>query len=156
MQHERWKVIDGFKDYMVSTKGRIMSLPRTIIKIDGRKRRHPGMIMKKLNYTNGYEFIAMRRDGESHQRSVHRLVAAAFIPNPNNKPQVNHINGVKDDNRIENLEWCTMGENNAHAYRTGLKKHHRCWKGKKGYAHNKSRELIVTANGKEKRYPNGS
>ncbi len=73
--------------------------------------------LKKSSYSNGY-----LTTGFNHKTHlVHRLVAEKYIPNHENKPQVNHINGVKDDNRVENLEWNTMSENMIHAYRTGLK-----------------------------------
>ncbi len=61
-------------------------------------------------------------DGEIKHQSIHRLVAKAFIPNPYNKSEVNHINGVKHDNRVSNLEWATSNENKIHAYTTGLSK----------------------------------
>lgn len=69
----------------------------------------------------GYHCVHLHNKTFNKMLTVHRLVARAFIPNPDNKPQVNHINGDKADNRVGNLEWCTPSENTKHAYRTGLK-----------------------------------
>lgn len=71
---------------------------------------------------NGYKFLRLYKDKKGSSVYVHRLVAIAFLPNPENKRTVNHINGDKSDNRVENLEWATHGENNAHAILTGLNK----------------------------------
>ena len=68
----------------------------------------------------GYSRICMRVDGKRHFIRTHRLVAECFLGNPLNKETVNHINGVKTDNRVENLEWATCKENNLHARKTGL------------------------------------
>ena len=71
-------------------------------------------------YPNGYEFVGLTLNGKTRNYMRHRLVAIAFIPNPNNLPYVNHIDGNKRNNRVENLEWCTPVGNVQHAIRTGL------------------------------------
>ena len=109
-----WKDILGYEGkYQVSTKGEVYS------EISGK-------ILKQFyrgsRPDNKYLVINLCENNKQKTVSVHRLVAQAFIPNPNNLPCVNHIDGNKDNNCVENLEWCTYSENNYHAFRTGLKK----------------------------------
>lgn len=117
---EIWKSIKDFENrYEVSNKGRVRSLLRMVTDKRGIKWRVDAKMLNPKD-RNGYSHVALWKENECYTFKVHRLVAQAFIPNPKNKPFVNHLNGKKKDNRSENLEWCTQQENNAHARRTGL------------------------------------
>lgn len=116
---EIWKDIQGYEGlYQVSNLGRVKSLAR----LDTRGQRVSEKILKLGKHRAGYFRVNLYKNGKMKQYLVHRLVALAFIPNPENKEQVNHIDGNKQNNVIENLEWCTHSENIQHAYRTGLAK----------------------------------
>lgn len=92
------------------------------IDINGVVKNRFGRTIKSFKKKTGYVSIGLNRNGNYYSFLLHRLIAAAFIPNPDNKPCVNHINGIKSDNRIENLEWVTKSENDLHAYKIGLRK----------------------------------
>ena len=104
----------GFeKNYAVSSKGIIYSFPR-----NGTSK-HTREMKTSLN-KYGYERISMHKDDKAYYKTIHRLVAEAFLPNPYNKPQVNHIDGIKTNNNVSNLEWATAKENKAHAVLNNL------------------------------------
>jgi hypothetical protein len=120
---EVWKDVVGYNNmYMVSNLGRVKSVTREHIGTNGKLIVIYGIIRKCNLDFRGYPKVSLKKPTEKIKKtfSVHRLVAIAFIPNPDNKPEVNHINGIRNDNRVENLEWATHLENMQHAKRTGL------------------------------------
>lgn len=104
---EKWLDIKGYPNRQVSDLGRIRSVRKSGYNIRNPKPDKRGYVRMQLKY-----------NGQTVR--VHRIVAKAFIPNPLNLPEVNHINGIRHDNRVENLEWVTKSENQLHARRTGL------------------------------------
>ena len=102
-----WKTVEEFKEYEVSDMGQI-------------RRKSTGRILKPWVATGGYLYIAFCENCKNHTKRLHRIVAKAFCENPNNKPQVNHIDGNKTNNAASNLEWCDMSENQIHAFENGL------------------------------------
>lgn len=118
---ETWRPVAGFEGYYeVSDRGRVRGCERTIIAdIKGRQipRKIPQRPRPVQDRPNGYKFVALCKDGKKVMRSVHRLVAEAFIPNPEKLPEVNHRDEDKTNNNVENLEWCTSQYNNSYGTR---------------------------------------
>ncbi|MGG2111786.1 NUMOD4 motif-containing HNH endonuclease [Lysinibacillus pakistanensis] len=115
---EQWKAIVEFEGfYEVSNLGRVRSLDR--VTKSGQLRKGKYINSSYINKC-GYKEVRLYVDGKQYTKLVHRLIAMAFIPNPFNLGTVNHIDGVKTNNDISNLEWCTQEDNNTHAWRTGL------------------------------------
>lgn len=104
---ELWKVIDEFPNYEVSNIARVRNKITGLIKVPSVGKR-------------GYPVLSFKKEGQSYVRTLHRIFAIAWIPNPENKREINHINGDKCDCSFENLEWATSFENMEHARRTGL------------------------------------
>ena len=113
-----WTKINGYDNYSISTNGQIRNDITGKIKAIRVNRR-------------GYPIVDLYLDGNRQTERIHRLVASTYISNPDNKPQINHIDGNKRNNDISNLEWCTASENMIHAFENGLSKPSRGMLGKR-------------------------
>ena len=111
---EIWKAIPGYEGYYeASTMGRIRSVDRKV-----KSKKYPGKLIQRKSYilknatlTNWYKAIALSKNGKKERHKVHRLIAKTFVPNPEKLPHVDHVNGVRYDNRPSNLRWCTVQDN---------------------------------------------
>lgn len=115
---DTWSKINSFPNYSVSNTGKI-------------RNDLSGKIKSPIKGTTGYLNVDLYNGGKRTKAKIHRLVSEAFIPNPDNKPEVNHIDGDKHNNNAENLEWVTRSENIRHAFSTGLMKPSRSMLGRK-------------------------
>lgn len=127
---EIWKDIENYEGYyQISNLGRVRSLDRIVKRSDGRIENRKGKLMStrvsnsnkaKNKNASDRENITLNKDGQIKHHLIHRLVAQAFIPNPENKKTVNHIDGDSLNNIVTNLEWATHSENVIHAYNNNL------------------------------------
>jgi hypothetical protein len=117
---EEWRDIEGWEGlYQVSNMGRVKSFCK------GKER-----LLSQIINRNGYCAVHLKQGGRLYYATIHRLVAKSFIQNPDKKEEVNHIDGIKTNNRVENLEWVNRSENLIHAYKINLRKHKICrWVG---------------------------
>lgn len=121
MSNERWKPVVGYEGlYEVSDLGRVRSVDRDVIGADGVSKPHHGKMLAPSLRSRNYLYVKLCKCGVRETEAVHRLVASAFVPNLYGKPEVNHIDGCKTNNRAGNLEWCTRSENVRHAFMSGL------------------------------------
>ena len=140
---EIWKDVAGYEGYYrVSNYGRVKSLKS--------KTKNADNVLSAARGTGGYLFVTLRKSGNQKHFDIHRLVANAFIPNPENFPQVNHKNGIKGDNLTNNLEWVTQSGNIKHAYSMGLMENTRAALRKKSKTPEGRRQLDVLHKSKQK------
>lgn len=112
MKEENWKPIKDFEGYYeISNFGRVKSLDRVIESSNGINKKIKERILKSSENSNGYLIVTLKKNNKRKQFKVHRLVAEAFIPNPEGKPYIDHINTIRTDNRVINLRWVTQKEN---------------------------------------------
>lgn len=108
-RRENWRWVPGYEHlYMVSDYGNVMS-------VNPRKGSQPFKPLRLSSCGSGYQKVVLRKDGQSSNVMIHRIVASAFLPNPEHKDEVNHKDGDKSNNSVSNLEWVTRSENQRHS-----------------------------------------
>lgn len=142
---EFWKPVKNFEGlYEISNLGNVKTLKRTWRVLNYQSKKYQTMynkekLMNCVISKTGYKQVVLMKNNKKTFKLIHRLVAEAFINNTENKPCVNHKDGNKLNNNVNNLEWCTYKENNIHAWKNGLPKSY--LKGKYGKEHNKSKKI---------------
>ena len=110
MENEIWKDIEGFEKYQISSYGRVRSF----------KNKNPKILKPSKNSSTGYYSVCLYKNKKLYNVTVHRLVGKSFLPNPENKPEINHLDANKSNNHFSNLQWVTAKQNTQHAWQTGL------------------------------------
>lgn len=119
----QWLPVKGYEElYEVSDTGEVRSVDRVLSVTNQKERLFKGrVLLQTMNKQVQYKQVSLWKENKGTSYYVHRLVAEAFIPNPEGKPEVNHIDGNRQNNHVSNLEWVTSGENSLHASKTGLR-----------------------------------
>lgn len=133
--NEIWKDIIGYELYEVSNLGRI-------------RNKKSGKYKAPIKNWAGYMRVQLCKPNKDKIFSIHRLVAQAFIPNPNNYPEINHLDHVRHNNNVNNLEWCTRSRNAQYSFTRPDRKKAKAWLGKSGELHHASMPVYQIENGK--------
>lgn len=135
--NEIWKDVVGYEGlYQVSNLGRV----KRVRGRDSRGNLRNERVLKPRSI-HGYMIAHLCKDGTPSNKAVHRLVAEAFLNNPNNLPEVNHIDGDKTNNLVSNLEWISSSDNSLHAFRLGLRTANKTFTGRVGNLHPRSKSV---------------
>lgn len=119
-EQEIWKTYPEFPFLQASNLGRVRTVDRVVTRSNGRKQFVRGKVLKQRYDKDGYLYVRINMNGKRFCKKSHRIIAVCFIPNPNNYPEVNHIDNDRTNNVVSNLEWCTSQYNTAYKEKYGV------------------------------------